>query len=246
MFKCLKIALCILAIVFQIFFVNEVAFSSQGAAVASDDTVPVRVKVGMTLEAEFPDKIANITKILSSDFLQVETLGNRMFLLPLKEFDSVIYVVTQDNASYCLHLIMDEAQAPTRLKLGKPKEYPSHPEAQKEALNTADVMKALILGRDPAGSSALNLHNYEIFNNGQFRILLNKVYEVWGGARALVATMENLMDKPIVLPIENIELPGLVAISVDSSMLEACPSNLNKENAKSSTKAYMVIQERTP
>jgi len=244
MFRYLKRALCILFVVFQFFCINELSFASQSSAVSGDDAIPVRVKVGMILEVEFPDKIANVTKSVSSDFLQIETLGNKMFLLPLKEFDTALYVVTQDNISYCLHLFMDETQAPTRIKLGKPKEKLISPEAQKEAANTAEVMKALISGRQPQGWMLLDLHNYEIFNNGQFRILLDKVYEVRGGGRALVATMENLMDKPIVLPIENIELPGLLAISIDTQMLEACPRSLKKESSKSSTKAYMVIQEQ--
>ena len=107
MFRYLKRALCVLAVVFLLLFVNEVAFSDQGSAVSSDDAIPVRVKTGMILEAEFPDKIANVTKSVSSDFIQVETLGNKMFLLPLKEFDTALYVVTQDNISYCLHLFMD-------------------------------------------------------------------------------------------------------------------------------------------
>ena len=71
--------------------------------------IPLRLKTGMITEAEFPEKIANVTKSISSESLQIETLGNRMFLLPRENLDSQIYVVTQDNVSYCLHLIMDEA-----------------------------------------------------------------------------------------------------------------------------------------
>ena len=242
----LKRVLCLMAAVCQFFCSNVSSFASQSTttAVESDDAIAVRVKTGMILEVEFPEKIANVTKSVSNDSLQIETLGNKIFLLPLKELDTALYVITQDNISYCLHLFMDETQAPTRMKLGKTKEKLISPEDKKEAANTSEVMKALISGRQPQGWALSDLHNLQIFNNGQFRMTLDKVYEVQGGAKALVATMENLMDKPIVLPIENIELPGLLAISADSQMLEACPRTLNQESSKSSTKAYMVIQEQ--
>ena len=91
------------------------------ASSASDNSeeIPLRLKAGMITEAEFPEKIANVTKSVASEVLKIETIGNRLFLLPKENFDSQLYVITQDNVSYCLHLIMDEIQAPTCIKIQK-------------------------------------------------------------------------------------------------------------------------------
>jgi len=230
----------ILIIVLELFLPKQVYAS--GAPNYSNEVIPLRLKVGMITEAEFPDKIANVTKGVSSDFLQIETLGNRMFLLPREDFDSQLYVVTQDNESYCLHLIMDESEAPTRIKINK------HPEAAndeqgRKAVNTIELMKSLLSGKMPQGAVNSKLHASEIFNNGKFRITIDEIYELPGNVKALCLTFEDLSSKPVVVPIEHIELPGLLAISIDSQLLEARPHDTKKKGLPCyTTKAYMIVE----
>ena len=233
--------LFILMIVSGLFLAGQVNVS--GASDYSDE-ITLRLKSGMITEAEFPEKIANVTKSVASEALQIETLGNRIFLLPRENLESQVYVVTQDNVSYCLHLIMDEAGAPTRIKIEKPHQQ-TNEEQGKDAANTVELMKALLTGRQPPGSVSSKLHPQDIFNNAKLRIIINEVYELQGGAKAFVLTFENLGDKPVVVPIEHIELPGLLAISVDSSILEARPHDTNKKPSGYTTKAYMIVEGLT-
>jgi len=216
------------------------------ASRASDynDEIPLRLKVGMITEAEFPEKVANVTKSVSSEALQIETLGNRIFLLPRENFDSQLYVITQDNVSYCLHLIMDETQAPTRIKIEKHHSQVNE-EQGKDTANTVELMKALLTGKQPTGAVNSKLHPQEIFNNGKFRIIINEAYEFSNNVKAFVLTFENLSSKPLVVPIEHIELPGLLAISVDSQILEARPHNANKKALAYIAKAYMIVEGLT-
>ncbi len=205
------------------------------------DEISLRLKIGMITEAEFPDKIANVTKSVASEILQIETLGNRIFLLPRESFDSRLYVVTQDNVSYCLHLIMDETQAATRIKIEKPHQE-VNTEQGRDTANTVELMKALMIGRQPPGSVSSKLHPQDIFNNAKLRITIDEIYELAGGIKAFVLTFENLVDKPVIVPIEHIELPGLLAISVDSQILEARPCNTNKKPSGYTTRAYMIVE----
>ncbi|MBU0548754.1 MAG: hypothetical protein KJ838_00290 [Candidatus Omnitrophica bacterium] len=233
---------------FVLIIVLELVLAGQpyasGASNYSNEVIPLRLKAGMITEAEFPEKIANVTKGVSSEFLQIEILENRMFLLPRENFDSQLYVVTQDNVSYCLHLIMDETEAPTRIKIKKPPEKPDE-EQDKQVLNTIELMKALLNGQLPPGSVSAKLQNKEIFNNAKFRITADEVYELQGGVKAFVLTFENLIDKPVVVPIEHIELPGLLAMSIDSQILEARPHNTNRKTSGYTTKAYLIIKGLT-
>ncbi len=228
----------ILMIVSGVFLTGQANASS-----ASDynDEITLRLKAGMITEAEFPEKIANVTKSVSSEALQIETLGNRIFLLPRETLDSQVYVITQDNVSYCLHLIMDETQSPTRIKIEKHHSQVNE-EQGKDTANTGELMKALLTGRQPPGSMSSRLHPQEIFNNGKFRIVIDEVYGLQGNTKAFVLTFENLSSKPVVVPIEHIELPGLLAISVDSPILEARPHNTNKKPSGYATKAYMIVE----
>jgi len=142
-------------------------------------------------------------------------------------------------------LIMDEAEAPTRVEIRKPAEVKNDPKS-KEIVNTIELMKALMRGEQPSGSVSSKLHHQEIFNNDKFRIVADEVYELQGGAKAFVLTFENLGSKPVVVPVEHIELPGLLAISVDSQMLEARPRDTAKKPSGFSTKAYMITDEANP
>jgi len=207
----------------------------------SNDEISVRLKAGMITEVELPDKIANVTRSVSSEILQIETLGNKMFLLPKENCDSQIYVVTQDNVSYCLRLIMDGTQAPSRIKIEKPRET-ANEKQNKDIADTLELMKALLTGRLPPGVVSSKLHPQEIFNNGKFRMVIEEVYELSVNAKAFVLIFENLDCKPIVVPIEHIEIPGLLAISVDSQILEARPHDLNKKTSAYTTKAYMIVE----
>jgi hypothetical protein len=160
-------------IVFGVFAVTQAgAFEVSN----SNDEISVRLKTGMITEVELPDKVANVTRSVSSEILQIETLGNKMFLLPKENFDSQIYVVTQDNVSYCLRLIMDGTQAPSRIKIEKPRET-SHEKHNKDAVDALKRMKALLTGRLPQSAVGSKLHPQEIFNNGKFRMLIEEVYD---------------------------------------------------------------------
>ncbi len=228
----------ILLIISGLFLTGQVNISR---AADSGGEIPLRLKIGMITEAEFPEKIANVTKSISSESLQIETLGNRMFFLPRENLDSQIYVVTQDNVSYCLHLIMDEAQAPTRIKITKPHEAENDEKAS-DIANTVELMKALLTGRQPPGAVSSKLHPQEIFNNAKLRISIDEVYEFPNNVKALCLTFENLTRKPMVVPIEHIELPGLLAISIDTQILEPRPHDTNKKTSAYMTKAYMVVE----
>jgi len=196
-------------------------------------------------EIGFEEHVANVIKSVPADFLQIETLGNRMFLLALRDFQGDISIITQDDVSYALRLNVDEAENDRRLKIKKPAEVKNDPQ-NKEIVNTIELMKALMRGEQPLGSVSSKLYSNEIFNNGEFRIIADEIYELQGGAKAFVLTFENLERKPVVVPIEHIEFPGLLAISVDSQMLEAKPRDTAKKPSGFSTKAYMIIEGMNP
>ena len=87
----------------------------------NSNTTMLTLNADLVMEVEFSSNIANVTKSIPSALLQVETLGNRMFLLAKENFESQIYVVTQDNISYCLHLVVSEAKdIPGHVKIKKP------------------------------------------------------------------------------------------------------------------------------
>lgn len=207
----------------------------------SASAAPLKLKVEAITEVEFPERIANVTKSISSELLQIETLGNRMFLLAKDEFESRIYAVTEDNISYCLHLVSGEEPAPSRIKVRKPLEPHDEP-TRKDMVNTIELMKALVNREFPRGSIGAKLNHKQILNNGKLRITLDEVYVFPAHVRAYVMTFENLQHKPVVVPVQYIQIPGLLAISVDRQILEARPRKTNRGRGAYRTRAYLIVQ----
>ncbi|RJP30000.1 MAG: hypothetical protein C4533_00035 [Candidatus Omnitrophota bacterium] len=227
----------ILIVIAGLFLMGQINISNASPS----GEIPVRLKTGMITEAEFPEKIANVTKSVSSEILQIETLGNRIFLLPREDLDTQLYVVTQDNESFCLHLSIDEARAVSRIKVGKPRQQVNEEESS-NTVNTVELMKALLSGRQPSGSVSSEPQSKEIFNNSKLRIAIDKIYEFPNNVKALCLTFENLTRKPLVVPIEHIELPGLLAVSIDTQVLEPRPHDAKKKTSTYRAKAYMVVE----
>ena len=208
----------------------------------NSNTTRLTLAADMVMEVEFPSNIANVTKSIPTALLQVETLGNRMFLLARENFESQVYVVTQDNISYCLHLVVAEAKdVPGHVKIKKPFESASEPR-NRTNLNTIKLMKALITGEGLSNAALSKAKNDEIFNDGSIRITIDRIYEFPSGVKAIVLTVENLRFNPVVVPIEHIQFPGLLAVSIESQMLEAASHLAYKKAAGVTTKAYMIIE----
>ena len=235
-----KLSFIMLA-VFGMFFMEE-AYAQNSADHTSHNIIIVRLKVGALTEAEFPENIANVTKSISSESLQIETLGKRMFLLAREMLDSHIYVVTQDNISYSLHLVIDEAGAMAHIDITKPDSSKKEEEKNNEAVNTIKLMKAIITGEGLSTAAESKVKNAEIFNDGSLRIVIDRIYEFPSGIKAVVLTVENLTLKPVVVPIEHIQFPGLLAVSIESQILEASSRLAYKKGSGVTTKAYMIIE----
>mgnify|MGYP001607032604 CR=1 FL=1 len=130
------------------------------------------------------------------------------------------------------------------VKIKKPHSQ-ANEEQGRDTANTVELMKALLTGRQPPGAVSAKLHSQDIFNNAKLRITIDEVYEFAGGTKAFILTFENLIDKPVVVPIEHIELPGLLAVSVDSQILEARPHDTNKKPSRHTARAYMIVEGLT-
>ena len=211
---------------------------AEGPIDESSNAANLKLTSGMVTEVEFPVNIANVTKSVPSALLQIETQGNRMFLLARENFESLVYVVTQDNISYCLHLaVVEEKDVLSHVKIKKPSEsslgFPNG-----KAINTIKLLKALINGSPLPGAVEAKVKNGQIFNDGSIRIGIDKLYELPRGVKAVVLNVENLTYKPIVVPIEHIEFPGLLAISIENQIVEAASRIIGKKT----TKAYMIIE----
>jgi len=192
--------------------------------------ITINVEVGKITEVVLPKDIASIAKGVASEVLQIEVLGERLYLLPLQSITADIYIITTDGTSYPINLVVGKGEWYTRVNIAKP----GIKDIQKKGPNfTIELIRMLLLGIEPPGSTRLD-GNVEVFNNGYMKLTLKTIYEL-PNCNSYILTAENLHNKSIVFPMQDIEFPNLLVISVDRQVL----GPKGEENSK--TKIYMAV-----
>ncbi len=81
-------------------------------------------------------------------------------------------------------------------------------------------MRSLFLRQDVSGSSIMPNLNQEILNNGHIKLTLLTKYEL-PEVTAMVLTIQNLRKRSIVVPVQKISVPKLMAIASNEDILQA-------------------------
>lgn len=180
----------------------------------------IQVEVGKVTEVIFPDKVAKVVKGGPQDSVLIEVLDNMVYLLPKADNLSDIFITTTTGNSYPLNLHVG-SQHDIKVQVGTAnhKELGISPEVGTYA-GVMDLMKDLLLGREPAGATVLPIKSQLLLSDRKLQLKVEKGYELTGW-RAYVLTAKNLMNNAVIVPLEQISLPNLLAISSDRDMLAA-------------------------
>ena len=198
----------------------------------SGKLVTVKGEVGKISEVVFSQDVARIAKGASSEVLQIEVVGNRIYLLPLQKAESDIYVITKDGVSYPVTVLADGQGYDLRVEAGGPRETDS---AGNRGNGVQEFLRAMFLDVEPADGESF-VCDQEVFNQQGLRWRVKKIVRA-AAMTGYVVEAENLSSASIVVPIQDIDLPGLLAISADRQVLEP----QGKENSR--TFVYMVLGE---
>ena len=90
----MKIVKCLFVLVSIVTLLSAAVSYAEVPVNENSNTTMLTLNADMVMEVEFSSNIANVTKSIPSALLQVETLGNRMFLLAKENFESMIYLLT--------------------------------------------------------------------------------------------------------------------------------------------------------
>ncbi len=202
-------------------FAREVYFHHQ--------PIKVNTAVGRVTEVRFPTKVAKIIKGAVPESVSVEVVDQSIYILLKTSNPLDIFVMTEDGQSYPLNLVSSE-EPDTKVEIAadqKSSKEPGNTQA------TIALIKEILLGNVPAGATVLQ-GDVEVFNNGQIALRLKTIYELTQ-CRVYILSAENLLEKRIVIPIQDINFPRLLAITSGQDLLEA------KGGDKDQTTVYMVV-----
>ncbi len=193
----------------------------------------INVASGKITEVIFPEKVAKIVKGGGADSVLIEVLDYSVFVLPKHESPADIFVTSVKGESYPLNLIMGkEHEAKVKITYA----FDPNRASGDNRSDVMDLMKLLIQGRVPAGATVLEAKEQRPIAQGQIELTLNTVFEL-PKLNGLVLTARNITNNTVIVPIQSISYPRLLAISSEADSLSP------DAQEGSSTRIYMVVEK---
>ena len=196
-----------------------------------EPSTTVHVSVGKVSEVFFPEKIAKIVKGGASDSVLVEVLDQSLYLLPKSNTPADIFVTTVSGHSYPLTLTIPPRHD-IKVEIGGGSISSISPNA---GSNVMDVMKDILSGHEPPGSTALKVNRADIlFKDSKIQLHVRSGYDL-PALTAYILEAQNLTDNSVIVPIEQVTFPRLLAITSDRDMIAP------KGREGDSTAVYLVV-----
>ncbi len=204
-----------------------------GASDIKDEGRPadINVEIGKVTEVTFSDKVIKVIKGGKPDSVLVEVLDASVYLLPKTSVLPDIFVTTASGSSYPLSLHISKDRD-IKIQIGSSK-YKSSNVYKSVYSDVMDLMRDLMLQREPVMATVLPQVGQVLLANKEIQLTVDKAYEL-GDWRAYILTANNLINSAVIIPVEQISLPNLLAISTDQDMLFA------HGQQGDSTKVYMI------
>ena len=174
----------------------------------------VRVAVGKVSEVVFPEKVAKVIKGGVPDSVLVEVLDQSVYVMPRSNTPADIFVTGVSGRSYPLNLSI-APQHDIRVEMGGSSVL-SHP--AESANGAMDVMKDILAGHEPAGAAALKGGGTVLFKDSQIQLSVRSGYDL-PALTGYVLEARNLTDNSVIVPVEQMAFPHLLAAASDRDML---------------------------
>ncbi len=220
----------LMVILFQVHAVS--AYAQEPVIYYDGRPLEVHVAVGRITEVIFPKKVARIIKGGAADGILIEVMDNSILLLPKNDTPPDIFVTNLTGDNYPLRLsFTGEYHAKVRVV-----EAFTDAAAKKGNNLALDLMKMMMQGRVPIQATVIASAKKRLVANGMLELTVNTILEL-PRIKGLLLTAENLSDNSLVVALQNISYPGLIAIASERDTLEA------KGKPGSQTRVYMVIRQ---
>ena len=218
----------LLSIVFCLFSCS-LAFSDDVRVITTDGPVEVLGIVGHANELYFEGGISSLVRSGVKQTLQVEQMNDHLFVTPLSESPADLIILDLQGQSYKLHFVFGKGyDDKIVVKAAQVKQQEGSGDN-----STIGLIRELVLNRIPKGSTEKKA-DAVVFDNGQLRLYLVKVYEL-PKVLAYVMVCENLLDRSIIVPVQQVNFPHLLAVSSEKDLLTA------KGTDGAMTKVFMVV-----
>lgn len=203
-------------------------FSSMRKVEYTGELIVINTTTDKTTEVVFPTLVKHIVTNFNQTEISLEFTDKYLYIQPILAPQGNIFIITKDNTSYPLLIKNTPYSRMDDKVVIVDKEYRVKQKSPDE--QSLVYMQELLTG-DVATAQIIKT-NHVVYKNPTFQITILRKYD-WTKYTGYLCLVKNLTDESIVIPIQQMSLPGLKAVSIDQDVLRP----------KQTTNLYLLIEE---
>ncbi len=189
------------------------AYAQQVKHVIEEGSVEVRAVLGRTIEVVVASGVSSLVRSGDMSSLKVEHVSGHLFVTPLAKDPAELIVIDGIGRSYRLKFML--GQDFDEKVIIAPRVNAN--DRAENIVATIDFIRELASGRAPAGTVKV-VREGVIFEDERVRISSLIIYEK-PDILGYVLRAENLLDQSLVVPVEQLNFQGLLAITSEKDIL---------------------------
>jgi len=193
--------------------------------------VRLRLGVGNSTQVEAPEEVVDVVTALTAQQLGVEFSGTHVLVHALEPVEGELFVITSSGASYALSVATDtpdRRDAIVRITTMGTRAKKRAKETR--TLSAVDLIRAMARREVPPGVEQLKASGQEVYRDGTLAFTLQEAY-ITPRMRGYVLLAENLTGVSVPVPVQEMDIPGLLAIGVFEQLLYPKPRTVEEQLA---------------
>jgi hypothetical protein len=213
-------------VLFNLFLFCFFVFGERVEIFKQGRIIPLAVKQNYMSMVEFPENISQVITSYPEGTASYSVVGNKFFFMLTGSWEGMVFVVGESGMSYPISIreVIDNPDVVLKVQaeIKKPAEITEFSQME-------NALKQLL--REKIEQGLEEDINQEFFKDKNIIIRGRKLLR-FTSYLGVIGEIENIAKTPVVIPITQIAIPNLVAISVDKEFL----------NPKEKTKAYFLFK----
>ncbi len=183
------------------------------------------VKANFQSMIEFPEPISQVITSYPEGVASYSVADNKLFFLLSGFWEGLVFVIGESGKTYPIYIKEVGDNQDVCLKVE------SRVSTFKMSISSKmeEALKQLLQGKTETGTE--ETINTTFFQDKKIIIKGNKLFRFTDGFVGIEGEIENISKGQVIIPITQISIPKLVAISIDKEVL----------NPKEKTKAYLLF-----
>ena len=205
--------------------------------------VRVRLSAGAATQVELPEEVVDMVTMIDAAQVSLSYSGRYVHIQALTALEGEVFVITTSGASYPLALTTTAPQPDAALRIVTTGTRAKQRLQATRSLTAVGLIRAMARGETPPGVEHLPAKGQQVYHDGTLRLTLQAAF-LTPQMRGYVLQAENLTGVSVPVPIEELEIPGLLAVGSFTHVLYPQPRTVEERLAGAYQSVLYVVVRR--